>query len=121
MNEPATLTLRDAAAAIAQGRLRSEALVEACLDRIERAQPVLNCFIRASAEVAREQARAADKAVKDRRAIGRIHGVPLAHKDMFPSAGHRIRYGSRVRGEFRATQTAAAVCVARNSPRTREP
>ena len=109
MNEPATLTLRDAAAAIAQGRLRSEALVEACLDRIERAQPVLNCFIRVSAEAAREQARAADKAVKDRRAIGPLHGVPLAHKDMFYRAGQVCTCGSKIRADFVPDHTATVL------------
>jgi aspartyl-tRNA(Asn)/glutamyl-tRNA(Gln) amidotransferase subunit A len=45
VNDPTALTLRGAAAAIAQGRVRAEALVEACRDRVERLQPVLNCFI----------------------------------------------------------------------------
>ena len=58
VNDPTALTLREAATAISQGRLRAEALVEACLDRIERLQPALNCFIRVTADAARAKARA---------------------------------------------------------------
>jgi aspartyl-tRNA(Asn)/glutamyl-tRNA(Gln) amidotransferase subunit A len=109
VNDPTLLTLRDAAAAIAQGRLRSEALAEACLDRIERAQPVLNCFIRVTADTARENARAADKAVKAGRAIGPLYGVPLAHKDMFYRAGKVCSCGSKIRADFVPDHTATAL------------
>ena len=71
MIDPATLTLREAAGAIAQGRLHAEALVEACLDRIKRLQPALNRFIRITADSARKQARAADRAVKAGHPLGR--------------------------------------------------
>jgi aspartyl-tRNA(Asn)/glutamyl-tRNA(Gln) amidotransferase subunit A len=109
VNDPTTLTLRDAAAAIAQGRLRSEALIEACLDRIERVQPVLNCFIRVTAEAAREKARAADKSVKAGHAIGPLHGVPLAHKDMFYRAGEVCTCGSKIRADFIPDHTATVL------------
>ena len=88
MNDVTALTLREAAAAISQGRLRSEALVEACLERIERLQPALNCFIRvAAARRLGERLALADQAVKAGRPLGPLHGVPLAHKDMFYRAG----------------------------------
>ena len=87
MNDLSALTMREAATAIAAGKLRAEALVEACLDRIERLQPKLNCFIRVTTNAARQQARAADAAVKAGRASGPLYGVPLAHKDMFYRAG----------------------------------
>ena len=53
MKDPTAPTLREAVAAIAQGKLSAEALVEACLDRVERLQPMLNCFINVTAERAR--------------------------------------------------------------------
>ena len=109
VNDPTALTLREAAAAIAQGRLRSEALVEACLDRIARLQPILNCFIRVTAEAAREQARAADRAVKAGQAIGPLHGVPLAHKDMFYRAGEVCTCGSKIRADFVPDHTATVL------------
>ncbi len=109
MKDPTALTLRDAAAAIAQGRLHAEALVEASLDRIARLQPMLNCFIRVTADAAIEQARAADRAVKAGHAIGPLHGVPLAHKDMFYRAGAVCTCGSKIRAEFIPDHTATVL------------
>lgn len=109
MNDPTNLTLREAAAAIAQGGLRAEALVDACLDRIQRIQPALNCFIRVNADVARGNARAADAAVKAGGALGPLHGVPLAHKDMFYRAGEVCTCGSKIRADFVPNHTATVL------------
>ena len=109
MNDPTALTLRAAAASIARGELRAEALVEACLDRIERLQPKLNCFIRVTADAAREQARAADRAVKAGQRLGPLHGVPLAHKDMFYRAGEVCSCGSKIRAGFVPDHTATVL------------
>ena len=109
VNDPTALTLREAATAISQGRLRAEALVEACLDRIERLQPVLNCFIRVTADAARAKARSADLAVKAGDALGPLHGVPLAHKDMFYRAGEVCTCGSKIRMDFIPDHTATVL------------
>ena len=109
MSDPTALTLREAAASIAHGGLRAEALVEACLDRIERLQPKLNCFIRVTADAAREQARAADRAVKAGRKLGPLHGVPLAHKDMFYRADEVCSCGSKIRAGFVPDHTATVL------------
>ena len=109
VNDPTALTLREAAAAIAQGAMRAEALVDACLDRIERLQPKLNCFIRVTADAARERAREADRAVKAGRKLGPLHGVPLAHKDMFYRAGEVCSCGSKIRAAFVPDHTATVL------------
>ena len=109
MNDLTTLTLREAGNAISQGRLRAEALVEACLDRIERLQPALNCFIRVIAEAARAKARAADTSVGAGRALGPLRGVPLAHKDMFYRAGAVCSCGSKIRAGFVPDHTATVL------------
>jgi len=109
VNDPTALTLRDAAAAIAQGKLSAEALVEACLARVERLQPTLNCFISVTAEPARKRAREADAAVKAGRPLGALHGVPLAHKDMFYRAGEVCTCGSKIRRAFVPDHTATVL------------
>jgi aspartyl-tRNA(Asn)/glutamyl-tRNA(Gln) amidotransferase subunit A len=109
VKDPTALTLREAAAAIAQGKLSAEALVEACLDRAERLQPALNCFIRITAEKASQRAREADAAVKAGRALGTLHGVPLAHKDMFYRAGEVCTCGSKIRRDFVPDHTATVL------------
>jgi aspartyl-tRNA(Asn)/glutamyl-tRNA(Gln) amidotransferase subunit A len=109
VNDPTALTLREAAVAISQGRLRAEALIDACLDRVERLQPTLNCFIRMTADQARAKARAADLAVKSGRSLGPLHGLPLAHKDMFYRAGEVCSCGSKIRADFVPDHTATVL------------
>ena len=109
MKDVTALTLRQAAAAIAERRVRAEALVEASLDRIERLQPTLNCFIRIAAEAARAKARAADMSVNAGHALGPLHGVPLAHKDMFYRAGEVCTCGSKIRAGFVPDHTASVL------------
>jgi aspartyl-tRNA(Asn)/glutamyl-tRNA(Gln) amidotransferase subunit A len=109
VKDPTALTLREAAAAIAQGRLSAEALVEACLDRVARLQPTLNCFISVTPDKARQHARDADAAVRAGRALGPLHGVPLAHKDMFYRAGEVCTCGSKIRRDFVPDHTATVL------------
>ena len=68
--------------------------------RARRLQPVLNCFISLQAEAALESAAAADAALARGDAPGPLHGVPLAHKDMFYRTGHVTTCGSRIRKDF---------------------
>ena len=109
MMQIASLGLVEVADQIRDGKLSSVAVTEAVLAAATAAQARTNCFIELDAEGALAAARAADLARERGGPLGLLHGVPLAHKDMFPSAGHRVRYGSRVRGEFLATQTSTAV------------
>jgi aspartyl-tRNA(Asn)/glutamyl-tRNA(Gln) amidotransferase subunit A len=109
VTDPAVQTLREAATAIARGTLRAEALLEACLDRVARAQPKLNCFIRLTTDTARQAARAADAAVKARRTLAPLHGIPLAHKDMFYRAGEVCSCGSKIRADFLPDRTATVL------------
>src|SRR5258708_21301111 len=61
---PAPLTAVEASRALAAGKLTSQALVEACIDRIEQVDGKLNSFVLVLAEAARKAARAADRARK---------------------------------------------------------
>ena len=77
------LSLCQAADAVRQGNLSSLEVTEACLERIDRLQPVLNCFIEVDRERARSEARTADSDCASGRIRGPLHGIPMAHKDMF--------------------------------------
>jgi aspartyl-tRNA(Asn)/glutamyl-tRNA(Gln) amidotransferase subunit A len=103
------LGLVEVAAMIRAGSVRSVEVTEAVLAAAERAQKRTHCFLEIESDSALAAARAADLARERGAALGPLHGVPLAHKDMYPKAGHRIRYGSRVAGTVLATRTAAAV------------
>jgi len=69
-------------------------IVDDLLARIERSQPVLNAFITVFAEEARAAARAAETAVMRGTALGPVHGVPFAVKDLVNTAGVRTTFGS---------------------------
>jgi aspartyl-tRNA(Asn)/glutamyl-tRNA(Gln) amidotransferase subunit A len=109
VSEPAQLTLKEAAAAIRRRKLSSVELTRSLLARIERWQPKLNAFVRVEAEDALAAAKAADRALARRGPKGPLHGVPLAHKDMYYSAGKPAGCGSKVREGWIAPATSTAI------------
>ena len=88
MSDPSELTLKDLAAAIRRRKVSSVEATRALLARIDRWQPKLNAFARVEAEDALKAARAADRAIAAGRVKGSLHGVPLAHKDMYYVQGN---------------------------------
>ncbi|HEV7880883.1 amidase [Bradyrhizobium sp.] len=107
--EPATLSLRQVAQAIAQRRVSSREVTQSCLDRIAQWQPRLNAFMAIEAEGALAAADAADAALAKGRSLGALHGVPLAHKDMYYDAGKVVTCGSKIRRDWVATTTATSL------------
>lgn len=107
--DPTHLGLVEVARRIRDGELTSVAATQATLAVAAREQRRLNCFIEIDAEGALEAAARADAARARGEALGPLHGVPLAHKDMFDVAGHPVRYGSRVRGAHLPRATATVV------------
>src|SRR5215212_4486455 len=107
--EPALLSLRAVADAIAQKRFSSREVTQSCLERIAKWQPHLNAFMAIEAESALAAADAADAALAKGKSAGVLHGVPLAHKDMYYDAGHVVTCGSQIRRDFIATTTSTAL------------
>lgn len=79
---------------LAAGEVTSTELVEACLRRIEEVDGEVGAFVTVTAEIAREQAAAADAARAAGRSIGPLHGVPYGLKDNIDTAGVRTTHGS---------------------------
>ena len=96
MSDLVWLSATEAAALIRTRRLSPVEYVEAVLDRIEHLQPVLNCFATVTAERARADAKAAERAVMDGSTLGPLHGVPLNVKDLFDTEGVRTAHGSAI-------------------------
>ena len=90
-------TLTDVADQIANGDLTSVAVTEALLARIEKLEPTLHTYYTVVADLAMEQASAADRRRVNRGTIGRLNGVPIAVKDLChmrgtpTTAGHSFR------------------------------
>lgn len=75
-------------------------LAGAVLDRIEHLNPRLNAFITVTADLAREQAQAAEARARGGALIGPLDGIPYSIKDLEPTAGIRTTYGSKFTEHF---------------------
>ncbi len=108
-------SLMDAKAALDRGEVSSEELTRAVISAARRAQPALNVFIRIDEARALEVARRADvERAAAREADGvlpPLHGIPMAHKDMFYRAGRASSGGSRILGEQVQDTTSTALAA----------
>src|SRR5262249_38353009 len=109
VTDPALLPLTEAAAAIRDKRLSSLELTKSLLARIELWQPALKAFVRLEREAALNAAQEADAALARGELRGPLHGVPLAHKDMYYRAGKPAECGSKIRAGWIAPGTATAL------------
>ncbi len=108
MSHLTELTLAQLQDTIQAKRASSVEITEAFLQRIESQNPTLNAFITVTAEQALAQAQAADA----RRAEGTaspVTGLPIAHKDLFCTAGVRTTCGSQMLADFVAPYDAHVV------------
>jgi aspartyl-tRNA(Asn)/glutamyl-tRNA(Gln) amidotransferase subunit A len=101
MTEIADWSLTKTAEAIAAREVSAREVTAAALTRIASRQPALNAFVRVDEEGARKAAAAADDALASGRKPGPLHGIPLAHKDMFYRPGVPVTCGSAIRRNFR--------------------
>ena len=80
--------------------LSARELMQASLAQIERVNPGLNAIVSLYAEQALEQASAADQHQARGKPLGALHGLPVAHKDLFLTRGMRTTFGSPVYKDF---------------------
>jgi aspartyl-tRNA(Asn)/glutamyl-tRNA(Gln) amidotransferase subunit A len=92
---PEWLTLEEAAGMVRERHVSPVELTRACLRRVEALNATLNAFITVTAEQALAQARALETDALRGRIRGPLHGVPVALKDLFDTAGIRTTAGSR--------------------------
>jgi aspartyl-tRNA(Asn)/glutamyl-tRNA(Gln) amidotransferase subunit A len=107
--EPALMSLVSIAKAIAEKRFSSREVTQSCLNRVDQWQPRLNAFMAVEVETALAAADDADAALAKGNNRGVLHGVPLAHKDMYYDAGKVVTCGSKIRRDFVATTTSTAL------------
>lgn len=108
-DELAGMTLTEVAAAIRRRKVSSLEVTQNLLARIDRLQPALNCFISVERDEVLKAARKADRALARNGKVGPLHGVPLAHKDMFYRAGKVATCGSKILREHRQQVNATVV------------
>ena len=85
---------------IAAKSLSSLEVMEAHLARIAAVNPALNAIVTLHADAALAAARAADAAQARGEVLGPLHGLPVAHKDLFVTRGMRTTFGSPLFSNF---------------------
>ena len=75
--------LSDIGDLIAAKKVSSVEATEACLARIEIWQKRTNAFLRLDRERALAQAKAMDAELAEGKRRSALHGVPMAHKDLY--------------------------------------
>ncbi len=111
---PAAATLRahrftslaEAAQALRARQVSSVELTQEAIDTAQALQARLNAFVRIDEESALQQARRCDAELAQGAVRGVLHGIPLAHKDMFYRRGQISTCGSRIREQWIAPETA---------------
>ena len=91
-----TLSAVQAAEAIRDGRLTSEALVGQFLDRIEATEDTVRAWAWIERDHALEQAREADRIRRAGRPTGPLHGVPVGLKDIVDTVDMPTQRGSKI-------------------------
>ena len=94
---------------IRERRLSPVEVIGNSLERIEEVNPTLNCFCFVYPEEALERAHDAERAVQAGRELGPLHGVPIAIKDLTPTAGKRTTMGSYAYEDYIPEEDAAVV------------
>ncbi|QBQ53305.1 Asp-tRNA(Asn)/Glu-tRNA(Gln) amidotransferase subunit GatA [Nitrosococcus wardiae] len=101
-------SLAELASALKAREISSEELTQHYLKRIEQWDENLNSFITVSAEEALQQAKAADALLQSGEGTP-MTGIPLAHKDIFCTAGIKTSCGSKMLDNFIAPYDATVV------------
>src|SRR3954463_12548324 len=84
-------------------------VMAAHLARIERVNPKINAIVTLVADRAMADAKLADERQARGGALGPLHGLPVAHKDLVDTAGIRTTYGSPFFRDHVPTQDALIV------------
>jgi aspartyl-tRNA(Asn)/glutamyl-tRNA(Gln) amidotransferase subunit A len=100
MTDLTTLGIAEAGRLMARGEITATALTEAFLKRIEAIDPKISSYITVTADLARTAARQADMEIKGGLRRGPMHGIPIALKDIYETAGIRTTGHSHLKVDY---------------------
>jgi aspartyl-tRNA(Asn)/glutamyl-tRNA(Gln) amidotransferase subunit A len=103
------MSLAEASDLVHRKKLSPVELTKACLARIERLNPALNCFISVTTDSALAQAREAENEIQRGKWRGPLQGIPIALKDLLDTAGVKTTAGSAVFKDRIPTEDAEVV------------
>jgi amidase len=103
------LSATELASHIRTRQVSARDVMAAHLAQIERVNPQVNAIVTLQADQAMEQASHADEAQARGAMLGPLHGLPVAHKDLFLTRGIRTTFGSLVYKDFVPVQSSVVV------------
>ncbi len=108
-------TIPEAAAAFRDGTLTPTALLEACLERIDRFESRINAWVLVDRDAARESAGRAEQELREGIDRGLLQGIPVGIKDIIDVAGLPTKAGSPLREGHVAKEDAPVVAALRRA------
>ena len=108
-DEIAALSVAEAAEKIASKEISSVEATVAALDRIGRYGATLHAIVHCDGDAAIHAAKGADADLATGKVRGPLHGVPLAHKDMYYRAGWTAACGSNILADYVPDVTSTAI------------
>ncbi|MEQ9449072.1 MAG: amidase, partial [Rhodospirillaceae bacterium] len=109
MNDIVQMSLTEVADAIRSKKVSAVEATQACIAQAEKWQPKINAYVSFDPDGALEQAKQADADLAAGNVRGSLHGVPLAHKDLFYRKGRRITCASKILGNLVADYDATVL------------
>ena len=103
------LTISECSELLSRRQISPVELTEAHLERIQMVEPLLNCFITQTADLALDQARQAEIELQNGKRRSALHGIPLALKDLYETRNIRTTAGSLFFRDYIPTQDAYTV------------
>ena len=112
---PIELGAGEAGARIRRGEISAEALVRACLERIEAVDGEVEAWSHLDPDHALEQARRADAAHQAGIDLGPLHGLPVGVKDIYDTSDMPTENGTPLHAGRRPNRDATAVALLRQA------
>ncbi len=100
---------------IKSDQISSRRLTEIYLKRIRRIAPSLYCYITVAEDVARAQAEACDRELRNGQYRGPLHGIPYGLKDVFDTAGVATTWGASIYKDRVPAEDAAITTMLRQA------
>lgn len=108
-NTLATKTIAELAPLLETKQVSPVEVTEAILERVEQLDEYINAHIRVDGDEAREAAKQAEQEIAAGRYKGKLHGIPMALKDIFYEKGKVVTMGSKVHQHFVPNHDATVV------------
>ena len=105
----ADMSLAALAKAIARGQISSAEATASCLKGLETLGRALNAVAGIDPDAALKAAKRADRERAQGKKRGKLHGVPLAHKDMYYRQGRLSECGAKIRKGYMPAVTATVL------------